>query len=121
MEAPQDWSAEDRAWLQTVMPDFHSIAIKYGRTLFAMVMKAWTISNSLHGLLQGAQSNPEVRDHVGLIQASVNDLYEALLLANGHTGQDFSDCQQDIQRRAMLLQGAMGKFEFTAPANDQCN
>lgn len=109
------WSEEDQEWLSTVKPEFQSIAIEYGRMLFAMVMKAAILATSLQKLVEANKHSPSLQEECEVIKQATNDLFFALLQAANVTEDKYADCQRAIQARAFFLQGSTSRIDKTFP------
>lgn len=113
---PEGWSEEDIKWLNAVQPVVtRTVAIKYGRKLFALVWQSNVIGEALLHMALDIQSiakwgmKKQVtrlnQTHSTLLQLTNRTLMDATIFA-GHTFEDFKACKEDLRRVIELSEAA---------------
>lgn len=97
------WTELDKEWLEKHVPEIlRPAAVRHGRKLFQLVMMAGACNHALIVIGNQARGNRAVSQASFVLQNSLDTMAKALLIGNGHTGEQYNECKEDVERIAAL-------------------
>ena len=102
-DATKDWSEKDKEWLEKHCPTrLKTIAVRHGRGMFQLVMRAGACTYAL-SLLAANARNSAVNAPLQMLGKSMDQMCQELIAAKGYTLEQFFECKQDVERVGELL------------------
>lgn len=100
------WSTKDKDWLDKHVPkELQHIALRYGRSVYTLVMHIGAAQYALNVLVQNMKRKQESLRAVLVLQGVLNDLIKQ---AAGADVEKVHQCKGDIETIAALSNGTVG-------------
>lgn len=109
---PEALKAEgDRKWIEALPPVLRQIAERHGRELFEFVLNVNAINVALPAIQSQGRGNRKIEGMLQVLSGAVQNLSVLVFAAKGWTDKDFYECKTDLDRVAMIQEGARKEEE----------
>ena len=100
------WSEEDITWLGKIPPHLQIVAKRHGRRVFSLSMQMGGASYALGQIMRMGRGNRKVEEGVQLLNLTLNDMAQQVLVSLGRGIADVKACQTDIELVVQLAEAA---------------
>lgn len=102
------WPKKDLEWLQKLSLPLQRAALRHGRSLFSLVMRAGACNHAAGILYQGLRQEPTGLAAAVTLAKAADECFIALLEARGQTVEQFQACMRDVELVAQLAGASAG-------------